>query len=137
MNTLLFLKLLLPSYKWTEECWVIQVAVIALELSNPSDRAAVVVLIAVVGSKAVVLLSSLIVRLLLWNQFILKNIIFVFQNTELDFIMLFQICNFLFKDLQLGITIHASIIMIMRRFTLENILILSFKTIEVSPHKLV
>ena len=40
-------------------------AVIALELSNPSDRAAVVVLIAVVGSKAVVLLSSLIVRLLL------------------------------------------------------------------------
>lgn len=51
--------------------------------------------------------------------------------------MLFQICNFLLKDFQLGITVYASILMIMRWLVLKNILIFSFKAIEISPHQLV
>jgi hypothetical protein len=63
MNTLLFLKLLLPSNKWTEESRIIKVAVITLKFSDPSDRTTIV-LVAIVRGEAVVLLSPLVVRLL-------------------------------------------------------------------------
>jgi hypothetical protein len=63
MNTLLFLKLLLPSNKWTKESRIIKVTVIALKLSDPSDRTTIV-LVAVVRGEAVVLLPLLVVRLL-------------------------------------------------------------------------
>jgi hypothetical protein len=63
MNTLLFLKLLLPSNKWAEESRIIKVAVIAFKLSDPSDRTTIV-LVAVVRGEAMVLLPPLVVRLL-------------------------------------------------------------------------
>ncbi len=82
-------------------------AVVALKFSNAPYRAAVVVLVAVVWSETVVLLSPL-VGLLRGYQFILEDIVFVFQDAELDFIVLFQICYFLLQDFQLRVTIDST-----------------------------
>ena len=82
-------------------------AVVALKFSNASYRAAVVVLVAVVRSETVVLLSPL-VGLLRGYQLILEDIVFVFQDAELDFIVLFQICYFLLQDFQLRVTIDST-----------------------------
>jgi hypothetical protein len=82
-------------------------AVVALKFSNAPYRAAVVVLVAVVRSETVVLLSPL-VGLLRGYQFILEDIVFVFQDAELDFIVLFQICYFLLQDFQLRVTIDST-----------------------------
>ncbi len=82
-------------------------AVVALKFSNAPYRAAVVVLVAVVWSETVVLLSPL-VRLLRGYQLIFEDIVFVFQDAELDFIVLFQICYFLLQDLQLRITVDST-----------------------------
>jgi hypothetical protein len=65
------------------------------------------VLVAVVRSETVVLLSPL-VGLLRGYQFILEDIVFVFQDAELDFIVLFQICYFLLQDFQLRVTIDST-----------------------------
>lgn len=82
-------------------------AVVALKFSNTPYRAAVVVLVAVVRSETVVLLSPL-VGLLRGYQLILEDIVFVFQNAELDFIVLFQISYFLLQDLQLRVTVDST-----------------------------
>lgn len=54
-----------------------------------------------------VLLSPL-VGLLRGYQLILEDIVFVFQNAELDFIVLFQISYFLLQDLQLRVTVDST-----------------------------